>query len=378
MMPRRQPKKPILEDRMLHNRRYMSWVAALFAVMLVAAACGTGAGAADDAAEQASEGTGGEEQNGTGRAVIRFAFAPDPVWDYLNDTGELAQWEEDNNIRIVTSQSWDEFAYFAGGHGDVVSIGTQELPVLEEETGVKVVAFGQYKQQRVPLLRKAGDPYETLADVPEGSTTCANSAVSNTIVWSIIADQLHDIDYRVGEGRFNIVLQDHFAMPELVVGGECTVAAAIPEAAVSLLRSGELEIMYGGRPPWRIYQEDICQCDHKGVMSNLFVATEEWYDAHPEQAAAFLGLWERGLQLWEENREEIIALYPQHFAVETEEDTEYMIEFMSGDNDWFADTVYMDEAWMEEEKNLYEYMVESGWMEDGTEIPRFEAVNPPS
>jgi hypothetical protein len=40
--------------------------------------------------------------------------------------------------------------------------------------------------------------------------------------------------------------------------------------------------------------------------------------------------------------------------------------------------VYMDEAWIEEEKNLYEYMVESGWMEDGTEIPRFEAVNPPT
>jgi hypothetical protein len=167
-------------------------------------------------------------------------------------------------------------------------------------------------------------------------------------------------------------------MPELVVNGECTVAAAIPEAAVSPLRGGELEIMYGGRPPWKIYQEDICQCDHKGVMSNLFVATEEWYDAHPEQAAAFLALWERGLQLWEDNKEEIIALYPQHFAVETEEDTEYMIEFMSGDNDWFADTVYMDEAWIEEEKNVYEYMVESGWMEEGTEIPRFEAVNPPS
>jgi ABC-type nitrate/sulfonate/bicarbonate transport system substrate-binding protein len=365
---------------MQHNRRYMSWVAALFAVMLVAAACGSGGGAADEAAEAASGGTGGEEEQegGSGRGVIRFAFAPDPVWDYLSDTGELAQWEEDNNLRIVTSESWDQFDYFAGGHGDIVSIGSPELPVLEEETGVKVVAFGQYNYQRVPLLRKAGDPYETLADVPEGATICANSTVSNTIVWSVIADQLHDIDYRVGEGRFNIVLQDHFAMPELVVDGECTVAAAIPEAAVSLLRSGELEMMYGGRPPWQIYQEDICKCDHKGVMSNLFVATEEWYDAHPEQAAAFLELWERGLQLWEENKEEIIGLYPDHFAVETEEDTEFMIEFMSGDNDWFADTVYMDEAWIEEEKHLYDYMLESGWMEEGTEIPRFEAVTAPS
>jgi len=359
------------------KRRYRSWLVGLSAVLLVTAACSSRGAASDDGEETASE-EATQQADADTRDVIRFALAPDPIWDYLTDTGELAQWEEDNNLRIVTSESWDEFTYFAGGHGDIVSTGTQELPLLEEETGVKIVAFGKYNHQRVPMLRKAGDPYETLADVPERSTTCANSAVSNTIVWSIIANELHDVDYRVGEGRFNIVLQDHFAMPALVDSGECTVAAAIPEAAVPLLRTGELEMMYGGRPPWKIYQDDICECDHKGIMSNLFVATEEWYDAHPDQAAAFLQLWERGLQLWEENKEEIIGLYPQHFAVEQEEDTDYIIDFLSGENDWFADSVYMDEAWIEEERKLYDYMIESGWMEEGTEIPRFEAVAPPS
>ena len=359
------------------NRRYRSWLVGLCAVMLVAAACGSRGAASDAPEENASQAAQEQEGNG-GRDVIRFAFAPDPIWQYLKDTGELAQWEEDNNLRIVPSESWDEFAYFAGGHGDVVSIGTHEIPVLEEETGVKVVAFGRYNHQRVPLLRKAGDPYETLEDVPDGATTCANSALSNTIIWSVIADQLHNIDYRVGEGKFNIVLHDHFAMPDLVDSGECTIAAAIPEAAVPLLRTGELEMMYGGRAPWKIYQDDICECDHKGIMSNLFVATEEWYDAHPDQAAAFLELWQRGLELWEENKEEIISLYPQHFAIEAEEDSEYLIEFMSEENDWFTDTVYMDEAWIEEEKKLYDYMADSGWMEEGTEIPRFEAVVPPS
>jgi hypothetical protein len=71
-------------------------------------------------------------------------------------------------------------------------------------------------------------------------------------------------------------------------------------------------------------------------------------------------------------------LYPQHFAVESEEDIDYTIDFMSGENDWFAETVYMDEAWIEEEKELYNYMIESGWMQEDTEIPRFEAVEPPS
>ena len=135
-------------------------------------------------------------------------------------------------MRIVTSTSWDEFTYFAGGHGDIVSMGTHELPVLEAETGIKVVAFGQYNHQRVPLFRRAGDPYQTLADVPAGSTICVNSPVSNTIVWSVIADQLHGLNYRVGEGDFNLVTQDHFVMPELLVRGECEVAAFIPEAGI--------------------------------------------------------------------------------------------------------------------------------------------------
>jgi hypothetical protein len=336
-------------------------VAALAVLSLVVVACGGG----DDTA------AGGDGEP----AVIRFAFAPDPVWDYLVDTGTMAEWEEEFNLKIETSESWDEFAYFAGGHGDIVSMGTHELPVLEGETGVKTVTFGAYNHQRVPMYTRAEDGYNTLADVPLGSTTCMSSSVSNTIVWSIIADQLHGLNYRVGEGDFDIVVQDHFVMPELVVRGECTVAAAIPEAAVPYLRAGELEIMYDGRSPWRVYQE-ICDCDHRGIMSNLFVATEEWYDANPEQAAAFLVLWERGIKLWQENKAEIVEAYPQHFSVESQEDIDWIIEFMEGPNDWFVQTVYLDQAWVDEEMKFYDLMIEGNWMDADDPLPRFEIVTP--
>ncbi len=354
---------------------------ALLAGALLLSACGDSGDGGDAAAStdggDAAADDGEVEEEDDGPSVIRFAFAPDPVWDYLRDTGELDRWEEANNIVIDTSESWDEFAYFAGGHGDIVSMGTHELPLLEEETGVKVVAFGRYNHQRVPLYTTAEDGYQTLADVPAGSTTCANSAVSNTIVWSIIADQLHDLDYRVGEGDFDIVVQDHFVMPELVDRGECTVAAAIPEAAFPFLREGELEIMYDGRAPWQVYQE-LCDCDHQGIMSNLMVAREDWFDSHTEEAAAFLELWETGLQLWEENTAEIVERYPQHFSVESQEDIDFAIEFMSGSNDWFAETVYMDEEWIMRETEFYDLMVDGGWLEADAEIPRFEAVEPPT
>lgn len=345
------------------TNRIIGTIALVAALSLVAVACGGG-----------DEGGGGAGDGG-GATIIRFAFAPDPVWDYLRDTATLAQWEEDNNIRIVTSESWDEFTYFAGGHGDIVSMGTHELPVLEAETGLKVVAFGQYNHQRVPLFRRASDTYETLADVPKGSTICVSSAVSNTIVWSVIADQLHGLNYRVGEGDFNLVVQDHFVMPELLLRGECEVAAFIPEAGIPFLRSGEIVQMYGGRQPWQIYQE-ICQCDHSGIMSNLMVAREEWYDAHQDEAKAFLELWQMGIDLWEQNKAEIISIYPQHFAVEEEEDVQFTIDYMSGTNDWFVDTVYLDQAWVDEELKFYDYMKQGGWMDENAPIPRFEVIEP--
>lgn len=373
------------------RKRRLRILGGLLALGMVVSACGgsdgssggaTGEAAADDggdatsgeteeAPEAEAEGDGG----GGDSKVIRFAFAPDPVWDYLKDTGELDKWSEETGYTIETSESWDEFTYFAGGHGDIVSMGTHELPLLEEEAGVKVVAFGKYNHQRVPLYTTAEDGYGTLADVPEGATTCANSAVSNTIVWSIIADKLHDINYRVGGGDFDIVVQDHFVMPELVVRGQCEVAAAIPEAAVPQLRTGELEVMYDGRPPWRVYQE-LCECDHEGIMSNLMVAREEWYDNNPEAAEAFLDLWQRGIELWNENTEEIVEKYPQHFAVEEQADVDWIKEYMAGENDWFVDSVYLDEAWIDEETKFYDMMVEGGWMEEGTALPRFEAIDP--
>jgi ABC-type nitrate/sulfonate/bicarbonate transport system substrate-binding protein len=352
------------------NRRRLSWFAGLLALMLIAAACSSG-GATDveEAAERRSAG---------GREIIRFAFAPDPVWDYMKDTGVLHEWQEEHGLRIVTSESWSEFDYFANGHGDIVSMASHELPLLEQESGIKVTAFGIYNHDRTSLMRRRDDDYNTIADLPEDANVCVGSAVSTTILWSVIADQLHNLDLRVGEGDFELSVHDYFEIPAMLESGECTVGMTLPEAAVPQLRTGDFQIMYDGRPPWQVWADDVCQCEHRGIMSNLFVAREEWFDSHPEQAAAFLELWERGLELWNENKDEIIRLYPVHFAVETEPDTEWVIDYMSGDDDFFVDSVYMDQEWVDRETQLYDDMRESGWMEQNTQIPRFEVLPPPS
>jgi len=359
----------------MRRNRIAKFIAILGALAMLAAACGSDSGG-DDGGDAASTDSG----SSGGATIIRFAFAPDPVWDWLADTGELATWEEANNIRIVTSSTWDEFTYFAGGHGDIVSMGTQEIPVLEQETSIKTVTFGKYNYQRSPMMRRAGDPYETLADVPKGSTICVSSPVSNTGFWTVAAQELHDLDYRVGGGDFDLVVNDHFVNPTNLLREDCEVAVVIPEAAAPHLRAGEIELMYDGQMPFQLYSTFSGIDDGQNhVMSNLFTATEEWYDGHEAEAQAFLALWERGIELWDENTADIVQAYPQHFAVEEEEDIAWMVEFMQGDNDWFVDTVYLDQEWVDAETEIWELM--KTLHEDNPNVlnqdapsPRFEAL----
>jgi hypothetical protein len=335
-------------------RRRSKWrlMALVTVLAVVATACGSEGGEDDGTGSTTAE---------EARTVIRFLFAPDPVWDYMNDQGMIVEWEEEFNTRVVTSSTWDEFTFFSGGHGDIVSIGTQEIPVLEQETEIKTVTFGKYNYQRSPMMRRAADSYEELPDVPAGSPICVSSPVSNTQFWSVAMNELHDIDYFVGGGDYELIVNDHFVNPQNLLGGDCEAAVIIPEAAAPYLRTGELELMYGGQMPFQLYNSFSGFDDGENhVMSNLFSATEEFYDANPEAAEAFLVLWQRGIEAWSdpEIQAEIISTYPQHFSVEEEEDVAYIQEFMSGENDWFVDSVYLTQEWVDAEKAIWDFMVD--------------------
>jgi hypothetical protein len=117
-------------------------------------------------------------------------------------------------------------------------------------------------------------------------------------------------------------------------------------------------------------------------MSNLFTATEAYYDNHPDEIKAFLALWQRGVDLWNENQEEIIRTYPQHFSVESDEDVAWMIEFMNDpENDWFVESVYLTEEWIEAERKIWDFMSNlnednENYLSPDFEQPRFEVVAP--
>ena len=103
--------------------KYAGAGAGAFALSPLLAACG-----GDDVSE--TGGSGSSEP-------IRFVFSADPVWNWIEDKGILAEMEKESGITIERNETEDEFAFFAGGHADVVSMGSYEVPILEMETGVK-------------------------------------------------------------------------------------------------------------------------------------------------------------------------------------------------------------------------------------------------
>ena len=360
----------------MRPRSKWRWAVLIALMGLLVTACG-----GDGEGEGGGDTTTPEEA----RTVIRFAFAPDPVWDYMNDNGMIVAWEDEFNTRVVTSSTWDEFTFFAGGHGDIVSIGTQEVPVLEQETEIETVTFGKYNFQRSPMMTRADTGYQTLEDVPPGSPICVSSPVSNTQFWSVAMNEMHDIDYFVGGGDYELIVNDHFVNPQNLLNGDCEAAVIIPEAAAPYLRTGEIVLMYDGLMPFQLYNEfSGFESEEGHVMSNLFSSTAEFYDANPEAAQAFLVLWERGIEAWSdpEIQAEIIATYPQHFAVEEDEDIAFIQEFMAGENDWFVDTVYFTEDWVEAERAIWDFMIDlhpdnQNKLEEGFPQPRFEVVAAP-
>ncbi|MGH7542066.1 MAG: ABC transporter substrate-binding protein, partial [Gemmatimonadota bacterium] len=123
-------------------------VALLAALAFVVVSCG------DD-----GDGGGGEGEESN---IIRFTFAPDPAWDWVKDQGILEAMEQESGFRIIQLATWDEFATFAGGHADVISTGTYETPLLEDQ-GIETVTFGQFNMNK-DVLVTANPEYQTASD----------------------------------------------------------------------------------------------------------------------------------------------------------------------------------------------------------------------
>lgn len=313
-------------------------------------------------------GLGGPASSRSAReGVIRFTFAPDPIWDYMNDEGIVEDFQDETGISIETSATWDEFGLFAGGHADIISSASFEVPGLEEQTEQDTVIIGRYNSERSRILVRADDPAETLEDL-RGKRLGVFTTVSGTLVWSALVRQMHDLDLS-SDGDFELVVADIQNLSSLLARGEIDACICYPDLSANELREGSVRALYDGKSSAELFAE-LDAPGHDGPMGNVFVARADWVEDHPDEVDAFLDLWSRGLEEWRAHRDEIIARYPQHFAVEAPEDVAFMTDYVHA-HDWVVQDVRFDQRWAEDESRIFDLMRRSDVIEQDVLDPEF-------
>lgn len=329
---------------------------ALMASALVVAACGSGGG-------------GGDAQRG----VIRFTFAPDPVWRWLKDQGIKDEMEQKANIKILDSATWDEFGIYAGGNADIVSVASFEVPTLEQQTGIESVIFGKYNIARAVIGVPSDSPYKSLGDL-KGKRITTFTAVSDALLWGAMGQKFENVDLKGGGGDFKLTLTDVQNMGPLVAKGDAEGCICLPDFAVKELKNDKLRVLYDGMSDAELFESKVAP-NHDGPAINTFIARADWYETHKEEAAFFLKLWERGLKEWQEHKDEIIAAYPQDFAVKTAAERKFISDYL-GKHDWFYDSVYLDKQWVDGESKVFDLLRETGRMAEDQKNPRFDILPP--
>lgn len=341
-------------------RRAIATAAALLAAATTVLTSGCAAGLGGPASSRAA-------QDGE----IRFTFAPDPIWDYMHDTGLVDEWQDETGYRIETSATWDEFGLFAGGHADIISTASFEVPYLEEQTQRETVIIGRYNAERSRIMVRADDPAQSLEDL-RGRKLGVFTTVSGTLVWSALVKQMHDmnlVDEDGSGGDFEIVVADIQNLSNLLARGEIDACICYPDLSARELRDGSVRALYDGKSSADLFAE-LNAPGHDGPMGNVFVARKDWVEGHPDEVSAFLDLWDRGLAEWQEHRDEMIEMYPQHFAVANPEDIEFMKEYVA-EHDWVVDEVRFDQKWAEDESSIFDLMRSTGIIGDDIKDPQF-------
>jgi hypothetical protein len=204
---------------------------------------------------------------------IKFVFSADPVWNWLEDKGIVAEMESASGYHIARNETEDEFAFFAGGHADIVSMGSYEVPVLEKETGVRTVTFAKYNKGKDMLCVDPAKGYNSFADLPSPGKVGLESATNSAHAWIALAKS-EGRDLGAKSDELQIVITDFSVAPELVLRERRQVPDG-QESQDHVRRQGDLadlrvEFRTGARrlrqQQLRVYQDVLRRAPRRGRL----------------------------------------------------------------------------------------------------------------
>jgi hypothetical protein len=340
------------------------------ALPTVAASCGSSGSSSSGSSPGSSGASSGEP------TVVRFVFAPDAVWNYMRDTGIVTKWEELYNMKIVNTTTWDETAWFIGGHADIASMGTYEVPMVAENAGKEFVNFGKYNHDRDSIYIKMSSPYKSMPDL-KGKKIATSGTGGAMLMQRAMFKKLYNLDLRLGASDFNVVVQEEIAMPASLQKGAVDATLGAIDWEIPYMQTSQHNWLYPETPTdFEFYRANFDPA-HTGVMSNLWVTTPAWLDANQHAAEGFNLMWQEGVNAWHANRKTIIQAYPDMFTVKDQAQLDWFLSYLD-QHDNCVTSVYLDDAWIEGEKRVYALLKETGVIKESTPDPVFVAMASPS
>ena len=340
--------------------------ALLAAAAVIAASCG-GGGSSTTVAPAAAQEAGSQPSE---PVRVRLALAPDPVWEWLEDSGTVDEWEAARNIRIEASSPFDQFSAFAGGHADVVVINALEVPQFVEQSDRDPVVVGRFTTDRSFLAVKRTSNAETLEDLIEARIT-VDSALGSALLWGIIADALHDLDFRVDSPDFDLVVVESASVSDLVMRGDVDACICLPDFSVSDLADGRLRPLYGGKSAAEIYAGDVMGEPGALPVADAFIVDKQWLAQNRDAVEALLGLWDVGLQNWALQKQQLVADYPHLLSVQSDEDIAWMTDYVKT-HDWVLPSVYLTQEDSEIQTGIFARMQSLGLVPDDAREPELD------
>ncbi len=351
--------------------------ALLTGAALVAASCGGGDGGSGSSATVTVDPAAPTQESSPPRSEpvrIRLALPPDPVWEWLKDSGTVAEWEASRNVRIEASSPFDQFSAFAGGHVDVVVINALEIPQLVEQSDREPVVVGRLMTDRSFLGVRRTSRAETLDDLIEARIT-VDSALGSTLLWGVIADAMHGLEFRVDSPDFDLVVVESASVSDLVMRSDVGACVCLPDFSVSDLADGRMRPLYGGRSAAEIYATDVMGDPGALPVAEALVADRRWVAQNREAVEALLGLWDVGLRNWKAQRELLIAGYPHLLSVQTDTEIAWMTDYAAA-RDWVLPSVYLTPQDAELQTGIFARMQSLGLVPAGAREPDMDLSFP--
>jgi len=351
------------------GRKPSCMLTALLTVTAILTSCGGGA-ASGAGSSDTSPGDPSPANPQETAEVINLAIRPNPLWNWLKDSGTLANWESNWNIRVADNTLSNHFGVFAGGHADIVIMNAMDVADIVRQSERDAVILGKLTYDRSFLGVNRHSQVNSLEDLA-GKKIAVSNSVESTRLWGVIARELYGLELKENGRDFSLEFVNSTIVADLVIRGQVDACICLPDASASHLSSGDLQAVYDGRSAAELYSEEVAESASALPLDEVFVVDRNWFENNQRSIDFLLSLWEEALKEWKLNKARIITDYPTFFSLEGDGQIEWMINYVN-ERDWIVPSIYVGMDDQATNSDIFSLMQASALVDPDATNPKFD------